>query len=293
MTLVNLKELLADAENKDYAIGAYNVFNLEMVRAVIAAAEKMRSPVILAFAQVHLPLVPFDQIAPIILAAAQKAQVPVAAHLDHGRDEKLLEQAMNLGFTSVMFDGSDLPFAENIRQTKNIVEYAGTLGISVEAELGIVAGTEDGSDSQRTTGFGDSAKNFTDPDQAKVFARETGIDALAVAFGTAHGVYLEKPMLDFQRLEKIKRLTGLPLVMHGGSGLEDNEYQKSIECGIRKINYYSTLGHELANKIKWHLEQNEVEQKKSCYHDIVHWVMSTIEEDVSRTMGIFGCAGKA
>ncbi len=293
MSLVNLKELLADAEQRNYAVGAYNVFNLEMVRAVIAAAEKMRSPVILAFAQVHLPLVSFEQIAPIILAAAQKAQVPVATHLDHGRDQKLLEQAMKLGFTSVMFDGSDLPFAENIRQTKIIVEYAGTLGISVEAELGIVAGTEDGSDSQGSQGSGDSSKSYTDPDQAKVFARETGIDALAVAFGTAHGVYLEKPVLDFQRLEQIKKMTGLPLVMHGGSGLADNAYQKSIECGIRKINYYSTLGHEVANKVKVNLGKREAEQKKSYYHDIVHWAMDTIEGDVSRTMVIFGCAGKA
>ncbi|MGF9696413.1 class II fructose-bisphosphate aldolase [Paenibacillus sp. MABNR03] len=292
MPLVTLNELMKDAEAKNYAVGAYNVINLELIRGIIAAAEESQSPVIVSFAEVHIPLVPLEVIAPIILEAARKAKVPVAVHLDHGQDHEILIHAMKLGFSSIMFDGAHLQLEENIRQTNEISKIARALGVSVEAELGKILRPEGGGDEEEEEEY-DSDDIYTNPKEARTFIEHTNIDALAVAYGTAHGVYTKEPVLDFDRLQLIKDITGMPLVMHGGSGLDEAAYVKSIQCGIRKLNYYSNMAFEVANIIQSKLNANSDQNKKSYYHDLSKWAMEAIQEDIVRTMRIFGSAGKA
>lgn len=292
MPLVTLNELMKDAEAKNYAVGAYNVNNLELIRGIIAAAEESQSPVILSFAEVHIPLVPLEVIAPIILEAARKAKVPVAVHLDHGQDHEILIRAMKLGFSSVMFDGAHLKLDENIRQTNEISKIAKALGVSVEAELGKILRPEGGGDEDDEEEY-DPDDIYTNPKEARTFIENTNIDALAVAYGTAHGVYTKEPVLDFDRLQLIKDITGMPLVMHGGSGLDEAAYVKSIQCGIRKLNYYSNMAFEVANTIQSKLNENSDQNKKSYYHDLSKWAMEAIQEDIVRTMRIYGSAGKA
>ncbi|WP_018751953.1 class II fructose-bisphosphate aldolase [Paenibacillus sanguinis] len=292
MSLVSLKELMQDAEARSYAVGAYNVINLEMIRGIIAGAEQAKSPVILSFAEVHIPLVPLEVIGPIILDAARRAKVPVAVHLDHGQDHTILIRAMKLGFSSVMFDGALLPLEENIRQTNEISKVAKALGVSVEAELGQILRPEGGGAEEEMEEY-DSDDIYTNPEEARKFIEHTDIDALAVAYGTAHGVYLKEPVLDFDRLKLIKDITGMPLVMHGGSGLDEAAYVKSIQCGIRKLNYYSNMAYEVANTIQSKLTVNRTQNKKNYYHDISKWAMEAIQADIERTMRIFGSAGKA
>ncbi|MCL6662009.1 MULTISPECIES: class II fructose-bisphosphate aldolase [Paenibacillus] len=292
MPLVTLNELMKDAEAKNYAVGAYNVNNLELIRGIIAAAEDSQSPVILSFAEVHIPLVPLEVIAPIMLEAARKAKVPVAVHLDHGQDHEILIRAMKLGFSSIMFDGAHLQLEENIRQTNEISKIAKALGVSVEAELGKILRPEGGGDEEEEEEY-DPDDIYTNPKEAKTFIENTNIDALAVAYGTAHGVYTKEPVLDFDRLQLIKDITGMPLVMHGGSGLDEAAYVKSIQCGIRKLNYYSNMAFEVANTIQSKLNENRAQNKKSYYHDLSKWAMEAIQEDIVRTMRIFGSAGKA
>jgi fructose-bisphosphate aldolase, class II len=292
MPLVTLNELMKDAEAKNYAVGAYNVNNLELIRGIIAAAEDSQSPVILSFAEVHIPLVPLEVIAPIMLEAARKAKVPVAVHLDHGQDHEILIRAMKLGFSSIMFDGAHLQLEENIRQTNEISKIAKALGVSVEAELGKILRPEGGGDEEEEEEY-DPDDIYTNPKEAKTFIENTNIDALAVAYGTAHGVYTKEPVLDFDRLQLIKDITGMPLVMHGGSGLDEAAYVKSIQCGIRKLNYYSNMAFEVANTIQSKLNANSDQNKKSYYHDLSKWAMEAIQEDIVRTMRIFGSAGKA
>lgn len=292
MPLVTLNELMKDAEAKNYAVGAYNVNNLELIRGIIAAAEDSQSPVILSFAEVHIPLVPLEVIAPIMLEAARKAKVPVAVHLDHGQDHEILIRAMKLGFSSIMFDGAHLQLEENIRQTNEISKIAKALGVSVEAELGKILRPEGGGDEEEEEEY-DPDDIYTNPKEAKTFIENTNIDALAVAYGTAHGVYTKEPVLDFDRLQLIKDITGMPLVMHGGSGLDEAAYVKSIQCGIRKLNYYSNMAFEVANTIQSKLNENSAQNKKSYYHDLSKWAMEAIQEDIVRTMRIFGSAGKA
>ncbi|MFS0873107.1 class II fructose-bisphosphate aldolase [Paenibacillus xylanilyticus] len=292
MPLVTLNELMKDAEAKNYAVGAYNVNNLELIRGIIAAAEDSQSPVILSFAEVHIPLVPLEVIAPIMLEAARKAKVPVAVHLDHGQDHEILIRAMKLGFSSIMFDGAHLQLEENIRQTNEISKIAKALGVSVEAELGKILRPEGGGDEEEEEEY-DPDDIYTNPKEAKTFIENANIDALAVAYGTAHGVYTKEPVLDFNRLQLIKDITGMPLVMHGGSGLDEAAYVKSIQCGIRKLNYYSNMAFEVANTIQSKLNANSDQNKKSYYHDLSKWAMEAIQEDIVRTMRIFGSAGKA
>lgn len=293
MSLVTLSELMKDAEEKKYAVGAYNVMNLDMIRGILAAAEDEKSPVILSFAEVHIPYIPLEYIAPIMLEAARNARVPVAVHLDHGQDFDVILRAMKYGFSSVMFDGAHLPLEENIKKTQEITKIAKALGVSVEAELGTILRPEGGGDEDYIEEEYDEDEIYTKPEHARIFLENTEIDALAVAFGTAHGVYTREPVLDFNRLREIKTITNMPLVMHGGSGLDDKSYVKSIDSGIRKLNYYSTMAYEVANEVLTKLSFNAKRNKKSYYHDISMWAIEAIRKDISRTMRIFGSSGKA
>lgn len=228
MALVNMKDLLLKAQAGAYAVGSFSVANMEMILGVIKAAEEMNSPIILQIAEVRLNHSPLSVIGPTMLAAAKSAKVPVAVHLDHGTSLECIKQALELGFTSVMFDGSHLPFEENVAMTKKVIAMARPFGAAVEAEIGCVGGSEDGSE--------DIAMRCTSPEQAKTFFDETGVDALAIAIGNAHGFYKSAPELRFDILEKVAAATKVPLVLHGGTGISESDFIRCHQSGIKKIN---------------------------------------------------------
>ncbi len=232
--LVTLKEMMETAEKRKIAVGAFNTPNLESLQAVMEAAEEQKLPVIVQFAQCHEPWLPLSIIGPIMVEAARKASVPVCVHLDHGETLEYLQQALDLGFTSIMYDGSVLSYEENLANTKKAVEMAMKKGASVEAELGSMG--------KRESGAEDETKIYTDPELAASFVKDTGIDALACSFGTTHGIYLTEPKLDFDVVKKVRSLTGnLPVVMHGGSGVSKEDFRKAIEAGVRKVNYFTYM----------------------------------------------------
>ncbi|MGF7002923.1 fructose-bisphosphate aldolase class II [Lachnospiraceae bacterium PFB1-21] len=228
MALVKMKELLEGAKKEGRGIGAFSVGNLEMVMGAVKAAEELATPIILQIAEVRLPHAPLALIGPLMVAAAKEAKVPMAVHLDHGLEYSTIKEALDIGFTSVMLDASRDSFEENIRKTQEVVKLAGQYGATVEAELGLVGGSEDGST--------DHGVKCTNPQDALIFCRETGVDALAVAIGNAHGDYPVAPTLRFDVLQEIKDLVSCPLVLHGGSGITDQDFQKAIACGISKVN---------------------------------------------------------
>lgn len=238
--LVTLKKILNLAEEKKIAVGSFNTPDLEALQAVIGAAEELKLPVIVQFAQCHEEWLSLDVIGPIMVEMAKKADVPVCVHLDHGETLDYLKKALKLGFTSVMYDGSTLPYEENAANTKEAVRMAAETGASVEAELGSMGRRESGAGDQ--TGEQDETKIYTDPDLAAKFVKETGIDALACSFGTVHGIYLTEPKLDFNVVRRVREKTGnIPVVMHGGSGVSAEDFHKAVEAGVRKINYFTYM----------------------------------------------------
>lgn len=247
--LVNLKEILKIAEEKNIAIGAFNVTSIDACRAVIQAAEEMNSPVIIQFAECHECYTRLEDIAPVMVRNAKIAEVPVCVHLDHGDHVSYLKKALELGFTGVMIDMSDLPFDENVKITKEVVEMARQYGASVEAELGSMGRRETGRGDQ--SGDEDPTKIYTDPDLAAKFVKLTGIDALACSFGTTHGIYLKEPKLNFDILKRTRDNVGLiPIVMHGGSGVGEEDVHKSIDAGVRKINCFTYVDKAVGQEMK-------------------------------------------
>ena len=229
--LITLKNILKMAESKDMAIAAFNVTSLEGLLAVIEAAEDEDTPVILQFANAaHSKYISLEDIGRVMVAFADKSKVPVCVHLDHGNNFDEIKRALDLGFTSIMYDGSELSLKQNIANTKYAKILADEYGASIEAELGSM-GTE--GENENILGA------YTDPEVARVFVNETGIDALAASFGTVHGIYKSRPNLDFDIISGIRKLSGIPVVMHGGSGISDSDFKKCIDCGVRKINYYT------------------------------------------------------
>ena len=229
--LITLKNILKMAESKDMAIAAFNVTSLEGVLAVIEAAEDEDTPVILQFANAaHSKYISLEDIGRVMVAFADKSKVPVCVHLDHGNNFDEIKRALDLGFTSIMYDGSELSLKQNIANTKYAKILADEYGASIEAEIGSM-GTE--GENENILGA------YTDPEVARVFVNETGIDALAASFGTVHGIYKSRPNLDFDIISGIRKLSGIPVVMHGGSGISDSDFKKCIDCGVRKINYYT------------------------------------------------------
>lgn len=285
--LVNMKEALLEARKEKKAIAAFNVPNLEMVRAAIQAAEELNVPVILQHAEGHGSMISLEEIGPIMLQYAQRSKVPVVVHLDHGRSFKVIMQAMKLGFTSVMIDTSDLPFEENVARTKEIVKAAHSLGVSVEAELGHVFTSSIGGGEGRAPDdnqIGDMAI-YTDPLQAKEFVEATGVDCLAVAFGTVHGIYLKEPKLDLKRVKEIYEAVKIPLVMHGGSGVEAQDYQIAIENGITKINYYTYTNKAGAIALKNFL--NNEDTQDYFLDQCIDVVTEALKEDYVQALKIF------
>ena len=242
--LVNMKEILEEAEKGGYAIGCINTPNVETLRAVIGAAEDLNVPIIIDHAQVHDSLIPIEEIGPKMVEYAKKAKVPVCVHLDHGSDYNFVMRAIRCGFTSIMYDCSALPYEENKANLVEFTKLAHKLDITVEAELGIMTSTdEDSHGGEKGWTHETIKKTFTDPEQAAEFAKETGVDALAVCFGTAHGIYAEEPILDIDRVKKIRELVPetTRIVMHGGSGVDYKQVQAAITAGCSKINYYSYM----------------------------------------------------
>jgi fructose-bisphosphate aldolase class II len=274
--LVNLVEILKLAEEKKCAVGAFNTPNLECINAVLDAAEKLNVPVIISHAELHEPVSPLEIIGPVMVEAAKRAKVPVCVHLDHCETLDYMEKALEIGFTGVMYDGSTLPYDENLINTKKAVALAKRYNCGVEAELGALASREGG----ESTGGGPV---YTDPEQAVVFCRETGIDALAPSFGTAHGIYKSKPVLDLERVKVISEKTGLPLVMHGGSGVSHEDYRTGIANGLRKINYYSYMSKAAVNAVKEQLAKEDV----TFYHDLALTAQKAMETDAEKAMQVF------
>lgn len=302
--LVTLKEILNLCEAKGCAVGSFNTPNLESIMAVIGAAEELNVPVIIQHAEVHEEIMPLATIGPIMLELASQAKVPVAVHIDHGETVEYIYRALNLGFTSVMYDGSTLPFEENAANTRLVVSLAKRTGASVEAEIGCMGRRETGAGS---AGAGnDPEKIYTDPGEAKRFVELTGIDALACSFGTTHGVYISKPKLDFSVVEKVRKNAGIPVVMHGGSGVSQEDFRTAIQKGVRKVNYYTYMamagGETIVNQFRMGCIPVEKNGKKYkycyslmesdkdvpvMYHDIVQWGTQAMKENCKKAMEIF------
>lgn len=275
MALVKMKDLLKRAEEKNIGCGAFSVGNMEMVRGAIRAAEELDTPIILQIAEVRLKNSPLHLMGPMMVQAAKEAKVDVAVHLDHGLTFETVDKALELGFTSVMLDASTLPFEENIARVKAVVEKARKYGATVEAELGLVGGSEDGSC--------DHGIRCTDPDDAVVYARETGIDALAVAIGNAHGNYPVAPTLAFDVLEKIHEKVDIPLVLHGGSGITDKDFQRAISLGIRKVNIATAS----FNSLTAHVEKYMESTNKHNFFDLNEAMVQGTYENVKRHILVF------
>jgi len=274
---IDLKAVLGWAEARKCAVGAFNTPTFENVTAVISAAERLGTPVIISHAELHeTEGAPLDLVGPLMVWAAERAKVPVCVFLDHGETIDYVKRAVDLGFTGVMYDASLKSYEENVAGTKEVVAHAHARGVQVEAEIGALAQREGGAE-------GCGAAVYTDPELAKRFVVDTGIDALAASFGTAHGIYREKPKLDFDRIRKIRELTDIPLVMHGGSGVSPEDYRTAISCGIRKINYYSYMARAGKNAVAEKLANEDV----TFFHVLAKAATEAMTEDVIKAIRVF------
>lgn len=274
--LVGMKELLGYAEEKKIAVGGFNCATLESARAAVAAAEELGLPFILQHAQVHEKYMPLSLAAPIMLALAEGAAVPVCVHLDHGTDADYVRKAISLGFTSVMYDASEKPYRVNLAETAEMTAYAHKAGVSVEAELGHMPG-----EGETVT----PENCYTDPREAAEFAAATGVDALAISFGTSHGVYRTTPKLSTEVIAQVREATGgLPLVMHGGSGVSAEDYSAAIAAGIRKINYYTYEALAGGRGIYTAVRK---QPKLLQFHDAAMMATVFMKEDVKQALKVF------
>ena len=281
MPLVNMAPLLKDARSGGYAVGSFSVANMEMVLGVLKAVEETNSPAIIQIAEVRLNYSPLELIGPLMVAAAKNSPMPVAVHFDHGKTAEKIKQALDIGFTSVMFDGSHLPFEENSRITAEIKKTAAAYGADCEGEIGCVGGSEDGSE--------DIAINCTSPAQALEFYNKTGVDALAVAIGNAHGNYKQAPKLRFDILEQTAGLVPVPLVLHGGTGILPDDFRRCIKLGINKINIATAT----FDSVEQSAREAYANQAVKGYYDLQTAEVEGAYRNALKHIEIFGCAGKA
>ena len=277
--LANLNDVLLPAKNGKYAVGFFNTVNLELARGVIEAAEEQRSPVIIGTAEVLLPFGPLQNLADLLIPMAKRASVPVVVHLDHGLKEETCKEALRLGFSSIMYDCSTADYDTNVSNLQKMTELAHNAGATIEAELGHV-GDNDGSDN-------DPSKYYTVPEQAKDFIGRTKADALAIAVGTAHGAYKFPPKLDFERIGQIAEIIDTPLVLHGGSGLTDDDFRKAVSCGISKINIFTDINQAGAKA------ERAAYKEGAGLTDIVLPAVEAVKQEVMKKMKLFGSCGKA
>lgn len=282
MPLVTTKKMLTDAQKGHYAVGAFNVENMEMVMAVIQAAEELKAPVILQTTPSTVNYAGLDYYLANVKAAAEKVSVPVAMHLDHGSSFELAMMALRTGYTSIMIDGSHETYEDNITLTKKVVDACAPSGIPVEAELGKVGGKEDDLD-------GGAGSAYTDPEEAREFVQRTGVDTLAVAIGTAHGLYKGEPKLDLERLSEIAEVVTVPLVLHGASGVPDETVENAIARGICKVNYATELRIAYSEGVKAVFGQapDTIDPKKYGASGI-----QKVKQFVMGKMTNCGCVGK-
>ncbi|EOS79623.1 ketose-bisphosphate aldolase [Dorea sp. 5-2] len=277
MALVTMKKLLEQAGKENRGVGAFSVGNMEMVKGAVWAAEELDTPIILQIAEVRLPHSPLALMGPMMVQAAKEAKVDVAVHLDHGLTMETVKKALELGFTSVMYDSSTYPFEENMARTREVVEIAKKYGATVEAELGLVGGSEDGSC--------DHGIRCTDPEDAKAFCENTGIDALAVAIGNAHGNYPVAPTLAFDVLEEIDRKTEIPLVLHGGSGITDEDFRRAISLGIVKVNIATASFNQLTKRAEEYFRTEGAHN----YFKLNEAMVQGTYENVRHHIEVFNC----
>lgn len=275
--LVTLREVLKDAQEKKYGVGLFNTINLEMAKGVLAAAEELKSPVIIGTAEVLLPYASLEELAYFLVPMAKKASVPVVLHYDHGLTDKKIVEAMRLGFSSIMYDCSTDTYENNIARVAQMVKIADMFGASVEGELGHVGANDESA--------GDDSI-YTEPEQARDFAQRTGVDALAVAIGTAHGAYKEKPRLDIGRLAEISRTVPVPLVLHGGSGLSDEDFKNCVANGISKINIFTDINCAAAKAA------HDFYKEGCGLTDIQNQITEAVKQETMKKMRIFGSAGR-
>ena len=280
--LVNMREMLAKAQREHYGIGFFNAVNVEMARSVIETAEEMRAPVIVGTAEVLLPAMPLERVAEYLIPMAKKASVPVAVHFDHGLTFEKCMEALKLGFSSIMYDCSTAPYEENLAHVAEMVKICHSMDVTVEGELGHVGDNEGEGRLANPSDF------FTDPDTALDFVRRTGVDALAVAVGNAHGDYKFPPKLDFDRISVIAEKTGMPLVLHGGSGLSDADFREATKRGICKVNIFTDL--DKAGKAG--IEKGLREGAASMM-ELIPYEMEPMKALVRDKLSLYGSEGKA
>jgi fructose-bisphosphate aldolase class II len=283
MPLVNLNEIMERAEREKYAVGAFNCNNMEIVQAIVEAAVEENSPVIIQASQGAIKYAGLDYIIALVRTAADNNDIPICLHLDHGTDFNQVKDCIDRGFSSVMYDGSQHSLEENIRITKEVLEIARTKNVSVEGELGKIGGTED------DVHVDEADANYTDPEEAKRYVDETGIDALAVAIGTAHGQYKGEPKLRFDILEEIKKRVNIPIVLHGSSGVPDEAIRRAVELGVRKINIDTNIREAFVKGVHKAIEDNpqEIDPRK-----ILGPAKAEMKEIVREKIRLFGSAGK-
>ncbi|MEA1964105.1 MAG: class II fructose-1,6-bisphosphate aldolase [Candidatus Aerophobetes bacterium] len=288
MALVTTKEMLRKAQKEGYAVGAFNTNNMEIVQAIIEAAEEERAPVILQASQGAIKYAGLDYIVAMARVASEAASIPVALHLDHGTDYYQNIRCLRAGFTSLMYDGSKLPFAENAANTRRIAEMAHACGIPVEGEIGQIGRM--GASDEPGVALEKVKETMADPEEAAEFVKQTGLDSLAAAVGTIHGCRTPFAKLDVPRIEKIRDLTGLPLVLHGASGANDEEVKKGIAAGISKINIDTRIRIAFVKKIREFLPlyPDEIDPRK-----VLKPAKEAAKEVIRGRMRVFGCSGKA
>ena len=284
--LVNMNEVLRPAKEHRYAVGLFNAVNLELARGIINAAEATRSPVIMGTAEVLLPYGPLDEVSYYLIPMAKKASVPVVVHLDHGLNFDTCVKALELGFSSVMYDCSTDSYEENLRKVKEMADIAHSYGATIEGELGHVGdneGSAEGSDH-----LADPSQFFTDPKLAKDFVDRTGVDALAIAVGNAHGAYKLPPKLDFERIRTIANTVDVPLVLHGGSGLTDNDFRQAIKEGISKVNIFTDI-----NVAAVEAEFKKFQSMDKGLIDLIPAAVEAVKQETVKKMQLFSSDGKA
>lgn len=284
MALVPVTELLLRADREGYAVGAFNANNMEIVQAIIEAAEREKAPVIMQASQGAIKYAGLEFITGMVKIAAESVRVPVALHLDHGTDFDQLVQCIRSGFSSVMYDGSKLPLDQNIAVTNRVLEMCRPIGVSVEAELGKIGGTED------DIHVSEREARYTDPEEARYFVEQTGVESLAIAIGTAHGQYKGEPQLDFERLAKIKSLVKIPIVLHGSSGVPDDAVQRAIGLGVCKVNIDTNIREAFVGEMRRRIEKspNEIDPRK-----ILGPARDAAIQIIREKIRVFGSSGRA
>lgn len=279
--LVNMNEVLRPAKEKKYAVGLFNAVNLELARGIIAAAEATRSPVIMGTAEVLFPYGPLEEVSYYLIPMAKKANVPVVIHLDHGLRKETCLKALELGFSSIMYDCSTDPYEVNVEKVREMAEIAHSYGATIEGELGHVGNNPDSAE-----GDADPSSFFTDPKMAKDYVDKTGVDALAIAVGNAHGAYKLPPKLDFERIRTIANTVNVPLVLHGGSGLTDNDFRRAIQEGICKVNIFTDI-----NVAAVEAEFKKFDNMNKGIIDLIPAAVEAVKQECQKKMELFSSCG--